>query len=486
MQAPSTNDHEIADNSLILPITRFSLMSHHLRSGVGSSAPAFCIKAIHNGEEIPVGLNQYRGRWLALVFYPRDFSFVCPTELTALSALSHEFQKRNCELLGMSIDSLDSHRLWLATPTEDGGVEGLRFPLASDPDGSICKAYGIWREDLELPNRGTFLIDPEGVLKYSVVHELSVGRHAEEILPVLDALQSGGMCPANWTKADGVLDVASLLVPGRVLGHYKIEHEIGRGAFSTVLSAIDLRLNRRVAIKVFLKGTAESESRLLNEAQSVASISHSSVCTIFTVDRIDGLPSIVMEYLEGPTLAENLKRDNRSLDFESIARKLCAGLAAAHANCVVHGDLKPANIILKDGLEPVMIDFGMASSLKAQPMKSTDALFDSQMATIEHVETEVQGKTISGTPAYMSPEQARGETITTASDVFSLGVIFVEILTGQNPIAQTSLTETLTKPQQPDLASVLSQLVPEEYRSMIHNMLALDPEQRPSASQIQF
>lgn len=444
------------------------------------------MQAIHNGEEVPVGLNQYRDRWLALVFYPRDFSFVCPTELTALSALCHEFEKRNCDVLAISIDSLDSHRQWLATPTADGGVEGLRFPLASDPEGAICKAYGIWREDLGLPNRGTFLIDPEGVIKYSVVHELSVGRHAEEMLPVLDALQSGGMCPANWTKADGVLDVASLLVPGRVLGHYKIEHEIGRGAFSTVLSTIDLRLNRRVAIKVFLKGTAESESRLLDEARSVASINHPSVCTIFSVDRIDGLPSIVMEFLEGPTLKQALESHQYSLSFESIARHLVAGLAAAHANCVVHGDLKPANIILKQGLEPVMIDFGMASSLKAKPAQSFDAPFDSQMATLEHIETDIQGKTISGTPAYMSPEQSRGETITTASDIFSLGVIFVEILTGRNPIAQGSLTETLSKLQQSDLASALSELVPEQYRSMIRSMSALDPEQRPSASQISF
>ena len=191
---------------------------------VGKMAPQFSWKTVEPDDSISSTSNtRYSGRWLVLLFYPRDFSFVCPTELSSFSAEKERFSQLNCDLLAASIDSLDSHRLWLKTSPADGGVEGLRFPLAADPDGTVCRAYGLWREHEGLPNRGVFLIDPRGILRYSCCHDLSVGRRVEDVIRVIEAVQSDGLCPANWKQASGVLDVHSMLKPGRVLGHYRIE-----------------------------------------------------------------------------------------------------------------------------------------------------------------------------------------------------------------------------------------------------------------------
>ena len=157
-----------------------------------------------------------------LVFYPRDVSFVCPTELTAFSARLDEFRRRDCEILGVSVDPIESHRQWLTTPESEGGLGQLQFPLAADPDGKMSQSFGVWVPDKKVSTRGLFLIDPTGDLQYTVVHNLSVGRSADEILRVLDALRAGGLCPAGWTSADGTLDVERALQPGRVLFDLKL------------------------------------------------------------------------------------------------------------------------------------------------------------------------------------------------------------------------------------------------------------------------
>src|SRR6478672_4094899 len=115
---------------------------------VGSLAPDFSLPCtpIQGSGASKVSLADYRGRWLMLMFYPRDFSLVCPTELTALSARISEFVKRGCELLGISTDSVDTHEQWIASPRSQGGLGGLEFPLASDVDGAVCRAYGVYLE----------------------------------------------------------------------------------------------------------------------------------------------------------------------------------------------------------------------------------------------------------------------------------------------------------------------------------------------------
>src|SRR5262249_45959034 len=145
-----------------------------------------------------VTLAEFRDRWLILVFYPRDFSLVCPTELTALNSRMEEFRSRGCNLLGISTDSIESHERWIARPRAVGGLGGIDFPLGSDTDGVVSRAYGVYLEQQRVALRGLFIVDPNGVLQYQAIHNLSVGRRTDEVLRILSALESGGMCPEDW------------------------------------------------------------------------------------------------------------------------------------------------------------------------------------------------------------------------------------------------------------------------------------------------
>ena len=167
---------------------------------VGTRAPDFSLPCTPapDFELGQVSLDDYRDRWLILLFYPRDFSLVCPTELTALSVQFGEFARRDCDILAVSTDSLASHERWMATPRGQGGIGRLAFPLASDLDGTVCQAYGVYLPRQNIALRGLFIIDVNGVLQYQVVHNLSVGRRSDEVLRVIDGLQSGGLCPENW------------------------------------------------------------------------------------------------------------------------------------------------------------------------------------------------------------------------------------------------------------------------------------------------
>src|SRR4051794_7559097 len=191
---------------------------------LGRSAPDFDLPCTGGPGSSPrrAKLSDYRGGWLALVFYPRDYSLVCPTELTGLGARIEEFRRNGCEVLGVSCDPVETHEAWIATPRGQGGLGGLAFPLASDADGSVCRAYGVYLEPQRVALRGLFLIDPNGVVQYQVVHNLSVGRRTEEILRILAALQTGGLCPQDWEVTGKMLDPTRALGPGSVVAHYRI------------------------------------------------------------------------------------------------------------------------------------------------------------------------------------------------------------------------------------------------------------------------
>ena len=232
-------------------------------ASVGSLAPEFDLPSTS-----PSGrskLADYRGRWLVLIFYPRDFSLVCPTELTAIGTRIEEFHSRGCDALGVSADTLESHHRWIATPRAQGGLSGLGFPLASDADGSACRDYGVFLETQHVALRGLFIIDPNGVLQYQVVHNLSVGRRTDEVLRVLAALQTGGLCAENWSPGEATLDAARPLGPGRVLSHYRIEEQIGSGSFASVFRARDTTLERSVALKVLKIDSPANVSAALAE-----------------------------------------------------------------------------------------------------------------------------------------------------------------------------------------------------------------------------
>ncbi|WP_274649288.1 peroxiredoxin [Paenibacillus humicola] len=171
---------------------------------VGRPAPDFTMEtALGNGQEFgKVSLSDYKGKWLVFFFYPLDFTFVCPTEITALSEAAGEFSKLNTEILGVSVDSIHSHRAWINTPVNDNGLGKLNFPLASDITKKVASDYGVLIEEEGVALRGLFIINPEGELQYQVVNHNNIGRSVEETLRVLQALQSGGLCPINWKPGD--------------------------------------------------------------------------------------------------------------------------------------------------------------------------------------------------------------------------------------------------------------------------------------------
>jgi peroxiredoxin (alkyl hydroperoxide reductase subunit C) len=192
---------------------------------IGKKAPAFNSKAVLNGNEIveSFSLEQFKGeKYVVFFFYPADFTFVCPTELIAFQDKSAEFDKRNTVLIGASTDSEFSHWKWLQTPQNQGGIQGVKYPLVVDHTLAISKAYDVlagWEEYDEDGNesfvgepkayRGLFLIDKQGIVRHQVVNDMPLGRNVDEVLRMIDALQFteefGEVCPANWKKGDKAL-----------------------------------------------------------------------------------------------------------------------------------------------------------------------------------------------------------------------------------------------------------------------------------------
>lgn len=176
---------------------------------VGQPAPDFNLPSTKNMETLAenISLSDYKGKWLILLFYPLDFTFVCPTELTAFSDRIDELNGIGAEVLGVSTDSVHSHRAWVKTPRDQNGIADLQYPLLSDVGGKLAAKYNILVEEANIALRGLFIINPDGVLQYAVVHDLNIGRSVDETLRVLQGLQTGGLCSADWTPGQENLKV---------------------------------------------------------------------------------------------------------------------------------------------------------------------------------------------------------------------------------------------------------------------------------------
>lgn len=173
---------------------------------VTKEAPRFSAEAVVGKEFRTVNLDDLKGRWTVLFFYPLDFTFVCPTEITAFSDNYEKFKELDCEILCCSVDSKYTHLAWVNTPRKIGGVGSVNFPIISDITKDIGRAYGVLVEDAGVTLRGLFIIDPEGKIVYEVVHDMGIGRNVEEALRVLRAIQAnretGEVCPANWKPGE--------------------------------------------------------------------------------------------------------------------------------------------------------------------------------------------------------------------------------------------------------------------------------------------
>ncbi len=450
---------------------------------VGRPAPDFDLLAANQGQEASrVRLADFAGQWLLLLFYPRDYSFICPTELTSFSAMVDEFKSRGCRILAVGVDPIELHEEWLNEPPNRGGLGPMRFPLASDPGGVMSRAYGTYMDDQRVAGRGLLLVDPAGVLQYKVMHNLRVGRSTGETLRVLDALRQGGLCAAGWTLGDGTIDPAQALSPGRVLGHYRIVRRLGEGGFGQVFKAWDLWLHREVALKVRRPGKKADRNRMLAEARKVAGLNHPNVCTIYAVEEQDGLPVIAMELLSGLPLSSWLA-DGRLGDDQvvSVVRQVVMAMAASHDSGVVHGDLKPGNIMVTETGVAKVLDFGLARVAPSErgegPASETFSDGFDGPATEDYPADEPLY--FRGTPSYMSPEQADGLQPTAASDVFSFGLVLYEMLTGCRARRRRSLPKAMHEVRHERLAP-LARKVPKPFRQVLAACLRRNPEGRPT------
>jgi len=182
-------------------------METESRLKIGENAPSFEAEALHNNETKKIKLEDYSGKWVILVFYPADFTFICPTELGDLADKYEEFQKLNTEIISVSTDTTFVHKAW---HDNSETISKIKFPMLADPTGTVCKSYKthIKKEGLSL--RGTFIIDPDGILKAYELHDNSIGRSSAELLRKLQAAQyvrenGDKVCPANWAPGKDTL-----------------------------------------------------------------------------------------------------------------------------------------------------------------------------------------------------------------------------------------------------------------------------------------
>lgn len=172
-------------------------------------APPFKGTAVVNGEFKQISLDDYVGKYVVLLFYPNDFTFVCPTEIIAFSDRSDEFRKINCEVIACSTDSHFSHLAWINTPRKQGGLGEMKIPLLADRSHAISKAYGVLKEDVGNAFRALFIIDGKGKLRQITINDFPVGRSVDETLRLVQAFQytdeHGEVCPAGWKPGKDTL-----------------------------------------------------------------------------------------------------------------------------------------------------------------------------------------------------------------------------------------------------------------------------------------
>ena len=181
---------------------------------IGQQVPDFEFEAFHNNEFKKIRLSDYKGKWTVLLFYPADFTFVCPTELEEAAKHHEEFKKEGAEIISFSTDTVFAHFAWHGSSSAIGKI---KYPMGADPTGKICRQFGTYIEEEGLSLRGTFIIDPDGVLKTIDIHDNSIGRSAKEILRRVKAAayvrqHPEQVCPASWEPGEATLKPGTDLV----------------------------------------------------------------------------------------------------------------------------------------------------------------------------------------------------------------------------------------------------------------------------------
>ena len=192
---------------------------------VTQQAPDFTAEAVMPDNSFgSITLSALKGKYVLLFFYPLDFTFVCPSEILAFNKKVAEFKTRNCELVGVSVDSKFTHLAWKNTAIENGGIGNIQYPLVQDLNKEIAKAYGILFNG-SVALRGLFLVDPTGKIRHSVINDLPLGRNVDEALRMVDAVQfsdtHGEVCPANWKQGEEAMKPTAAGVASYLAKHAK-------------------------------------------------------------------------------------------------------------------------------------------------------------------------------------------------------------------------------------------------------------------------
>jgi len=269
-------------------------------------------------------------------------------------------------------------------------------------------------------------------------------------------------------------------VIGETISHYRVLERLGKGGMGEVYLAEDLRLHRQVALKMLRSETHRDEqgqARLLREARTASVLSHPGIAVIYEIDEADSSAGpvrfIAMEYVPGPTLAELKHQDALDLDrVLDIVLQVAEALAEAHARGIVHRDVKPSNLVLTESGRVKVLDFGLAQQVLPGESDSTWTRAPGQTGSDEG---------LVGTIAYMSPEQALGQEVDGRADVFSLGVVFYELLAGRAPFTRSNAAQTLgaiLQQEPPPLVARFQDGRLPQIEAMLRRMLAKDPQQR--------
>jgi eukaryotic-like serine/threonine-protein kinase len=329
----------------------------------------------------------------------------------------------------------------------------------------------------------------------------TVRREVESLLSSFDHAESFMEKPIIGEMAEATTIKKTVFDKGQCLGHYEIIEQIGAGGMGEVYLAQDMRLNRRVALKVLPAASLsnqEANQRLWREARAAAMLDHPHICSIHEISEADGCNFIVMQYVVGETLAEKLKREKMNLcEVLNIAIQVTDPLEEAHAHGIIHRDIKPANIIVNDKGQAKVLDFGLAK------FSAENLIAKSKVTTAKPLS---KSGAIMGTVPLMSPEQVRGKRLDARTDIFSFGATLYEMSCGRSPFAGDTDAETISAilrdepswaeipdPLQPIVQKSLMKKADERYQTA-QDLLAdlrqlqkrLEMEMEPSAAPEKF
>ncbi len=333
------------------------------------------------------------------------------------------------------------------------------------PLGMVAEHPDLERELREFFDAANYVEQLAGPTQAEQTQMLSVHDTARNSLVGQTIIATAAQSPSRTLLKEGKIP--------SYIGRYRIDRLLGQGAMGAVYLAHDPHLQRPIALKIPKLGeeNADLSTRFLREARSAALLRHANICPVYEVGRIDGMHYITMAYIEGKTLAEELRarRTFQPREIAQIVRKLALALAKAHSAGIVHRDIKPGNIMLDGEGEPVLMDFGLAYREETDELRLT------------------KSGMIVGSPAYMSPEQLDGnpEKIGAASDIYSLGVVLYEMLTGKLPFqgSMMSVIGQIANKEPAPVGQWRPELADSPLERLCRKMMAKEPAGRPGSMQ---